>query len=376
MRGILFVIGVLMMVSCDFNKSHEEVIDEPIEVDSTWFYDSIYSAQQLEIEDYFENLHNSNRFNGNVLIAQNGNIIFQDCYGVASKKKHDTLTLDHTFQLASASKIFTAVAALKLVEEGKIQLSDSIQKFIPEFPYSGIDIDQLLSHRSGLSKYTHFCDNPDTIWPDKSVTICNNDVCKIMCDIKPNASYSPNRKHYYCNTNYVLLASIIERVTKNSFSNYLKQNIFIPAGMTQTVLYDRTNQEELKLPTTGYTGNMIPCIDIYLNGCVGDKGIYSSVGDLLKFERYLYSGKLISQKFLDMATSPQNKVKSDGKSYGYGFRTIAIDGHGTIPYHTGWWKGFRTYFIFIPEKAQTIIVLSNIKRGPFLKIQELVDLLQ
>ena len=100
-------------------------------------------------------------------------------YGYANLKHKDTLTLDHTFQLASASKPFTAIAILQLYEKGLLNLDDSVSAYITNFPYSGIDIHQLLCHRSGLTQYTHFCDSPDSIWPDKKKTIRNEDIINI-----------------------------------------------------------------------------------------------------------------------------------------------------------------------------------------------------
>ena len=115
-------------------------------------------------------------------------------------------------------------------------LKDTIQEFFPEFPYNGITIHQLLSHRSGMSQYTHFCDAPDSIWPDKSVTINNQDVIDIISRIVPLVNYKPNHKYYYCNTNYLLLASIVEKVSGLSFKDYMKKYIFNPSGMFSSII--------------------------------------------------------------------------------------------------------------------------------------------
>ena len=145
--------------------------------------------------------------------------------------------------------------------------------------------------------------------------------------------------------------------------------------MNNTVLYTRDNKDELINPVKGYTGNYTECIDIYLNGAVGDKGIYSDVNDMLKFDQALYDGKLLSDESLVLAFTEHNDQKNNGQNYGYGFRLTYDDVKGKIPFHTGWWKGFRTYFVRIPYKQQTIVVLSNIKRGPFFKVNDLVNLL-
>ena len=293
---------------------------------------------------------------------------------MAHFRNKEELTEEHSFQLASVSKTITAIATLQLVEEGILHLNDSIQQFFPNFPYRGMDIHQLLSHRTGMSQYTHFCDRPDSIWPDKTKTISNNDVLDIMEQIVPLQNYPPNKRYYYCNTNYLILASIIEKVTDQKFGDYVKDKIFTPSGMTNSCIYDRTNQDELIKPVQGYE-NRIPWEDVYLNGCVGDKNVYSTTGDLLKFDRALNLNLLINDSLKQLAFSPKNKTFKSNQNYGYGFRLKDHKEYGKIVYHTGWWKGFRSYFIKVIDKDQTIIVLNNVKRGRFFNINELISLL-
>ena len=326
------------------------------------------------INFFFKRKFARNQFNGNILFAENGNIIFQKSFGYSNFSKKELLTKEHSFQLASVSKPFTSIAILQLIENKKINLKDTIQKFFPEFPYHGITIHQLLCHRSGMSQYTHFCDAPDSIWPDKSVTINNQDVIDIISRIVPLVNYKPNHKYYYCNTNYLLLASIVEQVSGLSFKQYVKKYIFNPSGMFSSNIYDRTNFEDLVLPTQGYE-NKTPWEDVYLNGVVGDKGVYSTTEDLLKFDRALDKNIFISDSLKKLAFSKMNLDKNGNKNYGYGFRLKEHEKFGKIVYHTGWWKGFRSYFIKVKDKNQTIVVLNNVKRGRFLNIDILIELI-
>jgi CubicO group peptidase (beta-lactamase class C family) len=341
---------------------------------------SIYEEEiKSEITDSvkinFKVLENDNRIKKiNSFFAENGNIITQKSYGYSNFRKKELLTKEHSFQLASVSKPFTSIAILQLIEENKINLKDTIQKFFPEFPYYGITIHQLLSHRSGMSQYTHFCDAPDSIWPDKSVTMNNQDVIEIISRIVPLINYKPNHKYYYCNTNYLLLASIVEQVSELSFKKYVKKYIFNPSGMISSTIYDRTNFEDLVLPAQGYE-NKIPWEDVYLNGVVGDKGVYSTTEDLLKFDRALKENIFISDSLKKLAFSKMNLDKNGNKNYGYGFRLKEHEKYGKIVYHTGWWKGFRSYFIKVIDKNQTIVVLNNVKRGRFLNIDRLIELI-
>jgi CubicO group peptidase (beta-lactamase class C family) len=350
--------------------------EEIIIIDSTDYYDSLYTPYHNQLDTFFLNKNKLTHFYGTVLFAKKGHIIFENSYGYANLKTKDTLTLDHTFQLASASKPFTAVAVMQLVEQGKLNLTDDVTQFIPNFPYQGIDIHQLLSHRSGMSQYTHFCDAPDSIWPDKHVTITNDDVINIMEKHIPMINYAPNQTHYYCNTNYMILASIIERVSGLSYKAYMKQYIFDPCEMNSTVVYHRDNNDELVKPAKGYNGAFNPVIDIYLNGAVGDKGIYSNVHDMLKFDQALYDGSLLADSTVQLMMQDHNEQQNNGQNYGYGFRIHPESEVGRIVFHTGWWKGFRTYFIRIPEQEKTVVVLTHIKRGKFLNIKELATLIK
>ncbi|MCB9188377.1 MAG: beta-lactamase family protein [Flavobacteriales bacterium] len=380
---ISVILAVAFLISCaeqeetsNKNSTAEQVLQEP---DSTAYFDSVYAPYQVSLDTFFLNKHKRSEFYGTVLFAQRGRVIFENIYGYADLKTKDTLTIDHTFQLASASKPITAVAVMQLVEKGKIHLTDELHQFFPQFPYDGITVEHLLNHRSGMSQYTHFCDSPDSIWPDKHKTITNNDVIAVMNEIVPMVNYAPGQTHYYCNTNYMLLASIVEKVTGMSFSEYLTKNIFEPAGMTSTVLYRRDNEDELILPAKGYNGAFNPTIDIYLNGVVGDKGIYSNVHDLLNFDQALYDGALLDDSTVQLMMQDHNELQSNGQNYGFGFRIYpaeSTDGLGRIVFHTGWWKGFRTYFIRVPDEQKTIVVLTHIKRGAFLDIRELVSLIK
>ena len=374
---IILVISILFLKSCENsndvnykttkNVDHSTTIRKSIELLKT-------DARQNKIDDYFSRKYKRKQFNGNILFSENGKIISHKSYGYANLKTKEKLTENHSFQLASVSKPFTSVAILQLIENGQINLNDTLQKFFPNFPYEGITIHQLLCHRSGLSQYTHFCDAPDSIWPDKSKTINNQDVIDIISKINPLINYPPDRRYYYCNTNYLLLASIVKKISGIEFKQYLKENIFSPIDMNNSIVYDRTNFNDLIMPTQGYE-NRTPWEDVYLNGVVGDKGVYSTTMDLLKFDRALEKNLLINDSLKKLAFSKKSKDYNKNKNYGYGFRLKEHNKYGKIVYHTGWWKGYRSYYIKVLKKDQTIIILNNVKRGRFLNIDKLIDLI-
>ncbi len=158
-------------------------------------------------------------FNGGILIARNGNIIYENYIGKVDLRKPDSINSNTSFHIASTSKTFTAVAILRLVQENKLSLNDTITKFFPGFPYPDITVKLLLSHRSGLPNYLYFMSNSD--W-DKKVYATNEDVLHFLLKEKPNKSYSPDKRFNYCNTNFVLLAMIVEKVTGISYPEYMR----------------------------------------------------------------------------------------------------------------------------------------------------------
>ena len=380
MRFLILIIFILTVSTLEFctNETQEinlNVSAQEIAIDSTNYYDSLYAPLKKSIDSVFYKKFTKRQFNGSFLFAKKGRVIINKAYGYTDLKTKDSLSLANTFQLASASKPFTAIAILQLYEKGLINLNDSISHFFPEFPFRGIDIHQLLCHRSGLSQYTHFCDAPDSIWPDKKQTIHNNDVIEIISKIVPLINYPPNKKYYYCNTNYILLASIIEKVSEMKFEDYLQKNIFDPLGMNSTKVFKRDNFDELVQPVRGHVSSKLYADNTYLNGCVGDKGIYSNVKDLFAFDRALHNHSLIKEETYELAIKEHNEMFKVNQNYGYGFRLIHTESKGKIVFHTGWWKGFRSYFIRVIENDETIIVLDNVKRGSFLDIENLANLI-
>ncbi len=320
------------------------------------------------LEKFFDRRFKRGLFNGAVLFEENGMIVFQKAYGFGNFKTKDTLKTTSAFQLASVSKPLTSIAILMLVERGKISLSDTLGKFIPGLPYHGIKIEQLLAHRSGLPEYMYFADK---YWENKRQLITNDDVIELMRKYKPLRYYKPGVRYNYSNTNYVLLASVIEKVSKKSYSEFMKTEIFKPLGMKNTFVF---NGENKKNKVIGYITKRRRAGKTYLNGVVGDKGIYSSVEDLYLWNTALDSGILIKKDLLEKAFTPYHKELRIYDNYGFGWRINAEDPSNKIVYHTGWWKGFRSYFIKQLGKNRTLIILSNISKVGIFGTRELIKL--
>lgn len=290
-------------------------------------------------------------FSGGIIVAKNGQIIFEDYRGYSNWMTKEPLNAKTPIHIASVSKTFTAVAVLKLIENGKIFLKDSLQRFFPDFPYSGITIEQLLNHRSGLPNYLYFMDTVKL----NSNYIVNKDVLKYLVEQKPNVYAYPNRVFHYCNTNYVLLALIIEKVTNQTFPEYMHETIFKPLGMNNSFVF--CIQDTAKYKPSFNFNNQPFIIDKY-DVVHGDKNIYSTVQDMLQWDNALYDTSFLSTKLQKIAFTPYSNEKPGKKNYGLGFR-LFIDGNDTTIYHNGWWHGNNAVFTRLLKDTATIITLGN-----------------
>lgn len=332
-------------------------------------------SKKHSIDTFFQRNVNAG-FNGAVLVEQRGVLLYKNAKGLSNLRTKDSLNFSSTFQLASISKIFTGVAVLQLVEKGKIHLNDTIQKFIPKFPYHGITVGNLLSHRSGLPNYLYSFEDKrreNAIPPDNKGLI----DWFITADpqIKPEAF--PNRKFQYNNTNYAVLARIVEIVTKKPFASYMRDKIFLPVGMKSTYIDTIAPPELLQTKVTGYDGRRERTREIW-DGVYGDKGMYSNVDDMLKWYHALRSGCLVSKALLDSAFIPRSVESPSRHNYGYGFRLMS-NRHDMSKvhyvYHGGWWNGFTNMFWMDYEHDFVIILLSNKRNRNSYNVKPIIQIL-
>ncbi|WP_460914085.1 serine hydrolase domain-containing protein [Spirosoma areae] len=319
--------------------------------------------------------------NGNVLVAQKGMVLYRQCFGLGhfERNQRDTLVDDSKFQLASLSKTFTAIGTLKLIEAGKLRFEDTIQKFYPDFPYHGITIRELLSHRSGLPNYQYAFDDSMKVnfYKKEKPYPSNATIMQWFATVKPTpkAYNIPGRGFSYSNTNYMVLASIIEKTTGQSYETFIRKNIFEPLGMHQTFVATTKNDSINHHRTAGYQWNRRIPKDYY-DDVVGDKGIYSTTGDLFRWYRALNGDCLLTKKTLAEAFVPRSFERKGAKNYGYGFRMMLNDlNQPEYIYHSGWWKGYNTMFWFSPKDEYVIIILGNRYNKTVYRVKELIDVL-
>lgn len=322
-----------------------------------------------QIDNLLNSLFSAKKINGNFLIAEKGKVIYKKSFGIANEETKQPLNENSIFEIASVSKQFTAMAIMMLNEKGKLNLDDTLSKFIPELAfYKGITIRHLLNHTSGLPDYMELFEK---IF-DQSKIATNNDIITIFAKRQPKEIFAPNSKHEYCNTGYALLASIIERVSGESYDKFLQNSIFKPLKMNNTFVYKRRlapkkvdnyaygyvfsdSLKKYALPDNFKETEYV----ILLDGVVGDGGINSTVNDLLKWDRALYTNKLLSNKAMNEMFSTTILNDATQIKYGYGWQLENHDEFGKIVYHGGGWPGYATFFARHITDDKTIIILQN-----------------
>lgn len=331
------------------------------------------------IADFVHNLHKKYGFNGNALVAKKGKIIYQGTKGWANYLYRDSLKTKSEFELASITKTFTGVAVMQLVEAGKLNLTDSVQKFFPDFPYQDITVELLLTHRSGLMNYVYFIDD---IWRqekrDMKKGVSNQEVMEIIIERKPNRYAKPNHVFHYNNSNYMVLGAIIEKVTGMRYSQYMKEYIFKPAGMKNTHVYSKAEYDKIPVDVIGHDRNSFrySVAQNFLDGPVGDKGIYSTMHDLLLYDKYLRNERLLTNASLDSSYVGRSKPRNGHFNYGYGWRIFEGKGMDKVVYHTGWWHGFRHIYVRNLDKDIVVVFLGNLTNGSLMHLDELYKYLK
>lgn len=313
------------------------------------------------LNTYIRGLADNNRLSGSILIAKGDEVLIQQTFGIANQETKRRMTSNTPLGLASTGKMFTSVAILKLVQEGKMSLQDPLIKFLPNYPHkdfaSKVTLAHLLSHTSGIGDY----------W--------DSEYEKAWGRIDALPQYLPfivNKEHKvmgtgeggsYSNSNFILLGLIIESVTGENYFSHVQKNIFDPLGMKRTGYYKNTDNQI----AVGYfdidRSNSIRARSGLMGSSAG--GGQSTVSDMMKFRNALVNYELVGKELLDLATSEQSKL--DGNtSYGYGFElNQKLNGFG----HGGQGPGSGVAFVTSRESGITFIFISNNQNGAFAELK-------
>lgn len=307
------------------------------------------------IDSMFRKFYQTRQFNGAVLVAKAGKIIYKNNFGIQNKRDNSPLSDSSMFQLASISKVITATAVLMLYERKLINLNKDVSEYLPDFPYKNIKVKELLSHRSGLPNYLYVL-NSELYIPEYRMS--NEDMYERFVSKKPGLYYKPNRKFNYCNTNYALLALLVEKISGKPYARFLREEIFEPLGMKHTAtIYDIDLQG--KNVTQPYDLRWRPVDFDASDYVLGDKSIYSTAYDLFLFSEAMYQNRIIKPETQALAyTAFSREIRQH--NYGYGWRMKNFkDPVKKEVYHNGWWHGYRTAFHRRLRDTLTVVILSN-----------------
>ncbi len=304
------------------------------------------SRMDQVIQSYVSN----KQFMGSALVARDGTIVLSKGYGFANLEWEVPNSPTTKFRLGSITKQFTAACILLLEERGKLKIDDPVKKYMPDAPaaWDKVTLFNLLTHTSGIPSFTGFPDYGSTeaipTTPEKLVARFRD---------KP-LEFQPGEKWNYSNSGYVLLGYLIEKISQQSYSQFVQENIFNPLGMMDSG-YD-SNSAVILHRASGYTpgpkGVMnTGFIDMSIPFSAG--GLYSTTEDLLRWERGLMGGKLLSPASLQKMTTP---FKND---YALGLAVRTVNGHRLIE-HGGGIEGFNTELAYYPDDRLTVVVLANL----------------
>ncbi len=326
--------------------------------------------KHYQLDKFFSTLLQNKQFNGNVLIAENGTIVYKKSFGYADFSTKRVNTANTSFPIASITKTFTSTAILQLKEKGKLQLNDAVTKFLSDFPYPDITIKQLLSHTAGLPIYDSLFfslipTHPDTVF-------INKDLIPAFISQKAALVFKPGDDFSYNNVNYNILALIIEKISGLSFEAYLNKYIFDPAGMTNTTLSkffyrkdkNLSKRYRLKYPFS-YKMEWIDTAAefkiIYRFNFHGHGDIISTASDLLKYDMALYNGSLLNDASLKEAFTQVmlNDGNKNIQRYGLGWINKEDTLIGKIVEHDGGLPGGRSILLRNITRHQTIILFDN-----------------
>jgi CubicO group peptidase (beta-lactamase class C family) len=283
---------------------------------------SFISKKIKEIRPFYNEVIGKNNFNGMFLVAKNGKIIFERVNGFLDHEEQKKLKFNTPIHLASISKVATALATMRLVDKGKIKLEDDICKYLPLIPYKGITVRMLLNHRSGIPYYGYFSDK---IW-DKNKIMTNEDVLQMLNKYKFPLNFQSNTKFKYCNTNFALLALIIEKVTEKKFPKAMKELIFEPLKMENTFIIGEP--EKINTISPSYYTNLSKYDVNFLDGIYGDKNMYSTARDILKMDIGTYSNDFLSKEAKKEIYRGYSFEEKGTNNYALGMRMVEVPNTG------------------------------------------------
>ncbi|MGH7493412.1 MAG: serine hydrolase domain-containing protein [bacterium] len=311
--------------------------------------------KSARVDKLFESYSGERTPGAAVMIIKKGQPILVKAYGWARLDEKIPVTPSTNFRLASVTKQFTAMCLMMLVERGELTYEMTLQGIFPDFPDYGrtITVLHLLNHTSGLIDYEDLI--PDTA----TVQVLDRDVLAFMKH-QDSTYFAPGAEYRYSNTGYALLAMIVEKVAQKSFAQFLKENIFDPLGMANSVAYEH-GVAAVANRALGYRaeqGEFILKDQSVTSAVLGDGGIYSSVEDMYKWDQALDTDQLMKSETLQQALAPATLNNGTATDHGFGWRLDEYRHHRRM-HHTGSTSGFRNVIQRYLDDDFTVVILTN-----------------
>lgn len=369
-------------VSGNFNNHGKNKITKPKKMNKEKYiillliilisYSSYGQSKYKQIDSLYKSGEDSTKFNGNILIAENGKVTFKKSYGYSNLKTKEKLNENSLFNIGSLTKQFTAISIVILEQKDSLQYDDKVTKYLPELKqFSNITIRNLLNHTSGIPNMNTTGNSEDQGTIDSLLVQFKNpknqDLINILSSNKVLPHFEPSTQYEYSNTNYALLASIVEKISQKSYANFLKENIFIPLKMDRTMIYNKDFYKNKNI-AVGYINDSLgnEVVAEKLSGfepfartmtIFGAGNIYSTTSDL--FIWITNFKKLITTKsFEEIIARPllKDETKTD---YGFGFELGFWKDYSPIISHGGRWPGFLSNIDYNLKNEKVFIELEN-----------------
>jgi len=316
--------------------------------------DSFICEKRNLTHQYYRRYMANYGYSGGFIVAKNGVVLYEDYQGYADAHRQSPIQSTTPLHLASISKVFTATAILRLVQQHALQLDQTVQSILPEFPYNDITVRHLLSHRSGLLHYTQYPAILRKKWDHRKVWH-NNELLALMAQHSFRRAFMPDRAFRYCNTNYVIAALIVEKLTNKTFPHAMRDLVFDPLGMKNTFVFDYDTQRNQV--SCSFRNNRPWGWDKF-DALYGDKNVYSTPRDLVKYDLATYSADFLSPALWAEAFKGYSPNRWN-KNYGLGIRMREWPTGQVLHYHNGWWHGNKTSYLSLKKDTVAIIALGN-----------------
>lgn len=362
------LLTTLFLFSCKKENAEEEILKTTLPNFGNVDLDDVFKRKDGKLENkdsivsmidhYYKNVWEKGDLWGGFIVAKGDEILYESYRGFAQGKDQQPINDTIALHVASISKSLTAMATLKLVEAGKIKLEDPLTKYFPKFPYPQVTVFTLLSQRSGLPKYEYVIEKIKPAPPELSKKyLTNQDILNMLIRYQPELARATNTGFMYCNTNYALLALLIEKVTEKSFPEAMNQMVFRPLKMKHSYVF----QEKDTLTAAKSFYQRGPRVYPYdrLDLIYGDKNVYTTARDLMNFSKALYSKNFLRADLKQKIFEPYSNERPGINNYGLGFRMKVFDDHEKLTYHNGWWHGTNSVFAHLLKSQVTIIAIGN-----------------